>query len=202
MIDSLHVVESESNGSQAGAGVQGPMMTTKSKAELWREVKLLSMFRASRLYSCEFSVLDIAFTRTLTILYSTTLLSLLTHIQLSLLGRYKYVQSVLDLEREEKLRERQSFEASVSGLFWGGGDLEGLLEGMEKDDARDTLGLFGDGRTGGTERKYLTLSWWLIHVGWKGIRDRVRRAVEDVFERFVARSTKGALASICCVGYL
>ena len=125
-----------------------------------------------------------AFTRTLTILYSTTLLSLLTHIQLNLLGRYKYVQSVLDMEREEKLRERQSFEASVSSLFWGGGDLAGVLEGLENDDERNMLGLF-TGRTGSTERKFLTLSWWLIHVGWREIGDRVRTAVEGVFEEFV-----------------
>ena len=97
------------------------------------------------------------------------------------------MQSVLDLEREEKLRERQSFEASVSSLFWGGGDLEGILEGLENDNSRD-MGLFGDGRTGRTERKYLTLSWWLTHVGWKEIGDRVRRAVEDVFEGFVSCS--------------
>ena len=91
---------------------------------------------------------------------------------------------MLDLEREEKLRERQSFEASVSSLFWGGGDLAGVLEGLE-DDERDALGLFGAGRTGGTERKYLTLSWWLLHVGWREIGDRVRTAVEDVFDEFV-----------------
>ncbi|KAF8581206.1 hypothetical protein K439DRAFT_1636363 [Ramaria rubella] len=168
MLDSLHGAQSESSESQAGAAV----MTTKSKAELWREVKMLT------------------FTRTLTILYSTTLLSLLTHIQLNLLGRYKYVQSVLDLEREEKLRERRSFEASVSSLFWGGGDIAGVLEGLE-DNMQDPLGLFGAGRTGGTERKYLTLSWWLINVGWREIGDRIRNAVEDVFEEVSLKAKLG-----------
>lgn len=186
MLESLHSAQSESSGSQHGAGVEGITMTTKSKAELWREVKILSM--------CMHVLIDwrsitlspfIAFTRTLTILYSTTLLSLLTHIQLNLLGRYKYVQSVLDLEREEKLRERQSFEASVSGLFWGGGDLTGVLESLENDDSRDALGLLGTTRTSGTERKYLTLSWWLVHVGWRQIGDRARAAVESVFDEFV-----------------
>lgn len=139
----------------------------------------------------------LAFTRTLTVLYSSTLLSLLTHIQLNLLGRYKYVQSVLDLEREEKLRERQSFEASVSSLFWGGGDLAGVLEGLENDNEKDTLGLFGTGRTGGTERKFLTLSWWLVHVGWKEIGDRVRTAVEDVFDEFVSQYCFQSMVSLC-----
>jgi Peroxin-3 len=33
-----------------------------------------------------------------------------------------------------------------------------------------------------TENKYLTLSWWLLHVGCKDVGERVRRGVEDVFE--------------------
>lgn len=32
-----------------------------------------------------------------------------------------------------------------------------------------------------TERKYLTLSWWLLNVGWKDVGERVRSAVEVVF---------------------
>ncbi|KAF8509650.1 Peroxin-3 [Hysterangium stoloniferum] len=164
LIESLHSGRSDFGEPQVGVTIDAPPTTTKSKAELWREVKILT------------------FTRTLTILYSTTLLSLLTHIQLNLLGRYKYVQSVLDLEKEEKLKEQQSFQASVSSLFWGDGDLAGVLEGLENDEVTDTLGLFGTGRTGVTERKYLTLSWWLIYVGWRDIGDRVRTAVEEIFD--------------------
>lgn len=43
-MESLHSVQSESSESRIGAGVGGPEITTKSKAELWREVKILSMF--------------------------------------------------------------------------------------------------------------------------------------------------------------
>lgn len=32
-----------------------------------------------------------------------------------------------------------------------------------------------------TERKYLTLSWWFLNVGWKDVAQRVRSAVEVVF---------------------
>jgi hypothetical protein len=32
-----------------------------------------------------------------------------------------------------------------------------------------------------SEMKYLTMSWWLLHVGWKDVGERVRRAVEEVF---------------------
>ncbi|PPQ94396.1 hypothetical protein CVT25_002752 [Psilocybe cyanescens] len=32
------------------------------------------------------------------------------------------------------------------------------------------------------ESKYLTMSWWLLHVGWKDVGERVRRGVEEVFD--------------------
>jgi hypothetical protein len=32
------------------------------------------------------------------------------------------------------------------------------------------------------ENKYLTMSWWMLHVGWKDVRERVRRGVEEVFD--------------------
>ena len=31
------------------------------------------------------------------------------------------------------------------------------------------------------ESKYLTMSWWLLHVGWKDVGERVRRGIEEVF---------------------
>ena len=36
-----------------------------------------------------------------------------------------------------------------------------------------------------SESKYLTLSWWLLHVGWKDVGERVRRGVEEVFNGYV-----------------
>ena len=36
-----------------------------------------------------------------------------------------------------------------------------------------------------SESKYLTLSWWLLHVGWKDVGERVRRGVEEVFHGYV-----------------
>lgn len=50
MMESLHSTQSESSESQTGAGVEGPPMSTKSKGELWREVKVLSMFSTPPLY--------------------------------------------------------------------------------------------------------------------------------------------------------
>ncbi|THH21389.1 hypothetical protein EW146_g136 [Bondarzewia mesenterica] len=139
-------------------------LSTKSKAELWREVKMLTV------------------TRTLTVLYSTTLLSLFTHIQLSLLGRYKYVQSMIELSRDE---DGEDFEASIASLFFaspGGEDVEALWSekgGWEKEE-EDAI--WRDGVDEETERRYLTLSWWILNVGWKDVGERVRRGVEEVFE--------------------
>ncbi|KZT63513.1 hypothetical protein DAEQUDRAFT_770534 [Daedalea quercina L-15889] len=123
----------------------------RSKAELWKEVKILT------------------FTRTLTIIYSMTLLTLFTHIQLTILGRSKYIHSVIQAEQEERMRE-QMMDASIFSLLWN------------VDDAEGTASQGVDVISEETERKYLTLSWWILHVGWKDVGERVRRGVEEVFE--------------------
>ena len=67
------------------------------------------------------SYLYLAFTRTLTILYSTTLLSLFTHIQLNTLGRSKYLQSIVQQAHEENMREQWRDSISLTSLLWSGG---------------------------------------------------------------------------------
>ena len=71
---------------------------SRTKAELWAEVTVHA-----------------AFTRTLTTLHSITLLCFLTTIQLMLLARSKYVNSLLDGECEESLQEQ--FESQLSNLL-------------------------------------------------------------------------------------
>lgn len=124
-------------------------------------------------------------TRTLTVLYSITLLTIFTNIQLSLLGRYKYIQSVIQLEHDEDARSRLQHELSLSSMLFssladslGSRDMEALLgdqTGLEE-------GIWREGVDAETERKYLTLSWWILNVGWKDVGERVRRGVEEVFE--------------------
>lgn len=81
----------------------------------------------------------------------------------------------MQLQREEKLRELRDFNASISSLFWGGGiDQQDSLLDPDIED----LGQINEG----TEMKFLILSWWLLHVGWKDVGERVRRSVEEVFE--------------------
>ena len=105
-----------------------------------------------------------------------SLLSLFTHIQLSILGRSKYLQSLLQLARDEKERDRLQSTFSLLSLLWSGS----LEEQESDDDLRDIPPISED-----TERKYLTLSWWILNVGWKDVGERVRRAVEEVFEGLV-----------------
>ena len=121
-------------------------------------------------------IYGLAFTRTLTIIYSTTLLTILTTVQLNIIGRSKYLQSIIQLHREEKLRERRIFQASVSSLFFGG--LPDLDEDLDAD--LQDVSLVSEE----TELRFLTLSWWLLYVGWKDVGERVRRSVEEVFERY------------------
>jgi peroxin-3 len=57
-------------------------------------------------------------------------------------------------------------------------DIEALLgqqTGLEE-------GIWREGVDAETERKFLTLSWWILNVGWKDVGERVRRGVEEVFE--------------------
>ncbi|PBK71376.1 hypothetical protein ARMSODRAFT_955172 [Armillaria solidipes] len=136
--------------------------SSKTKASLWNAVKILSL------------------TRTLTLIYTTTLLSLLTSQQLALLGRARYLSSVLATAREERLAESIEEQLSITGLLFGnaGEQMEELMSG-------NLSVLFSDlpeGPTEDTEARFLTMSWWLLHIGWKDVGERVRTSVEDVFE--------------------
>ncbi|KAF9007946.1 Peroxin-3 [Cyathus striatus] len=144
---------------------------TRSKAELWNEVKMLTL------------------TRLLTALYSTTLLCLLTTIQLTLLARGRYVQSVIQQEKEERMREEMDAislsgilmkQLLSSGLSGGGVGIEGLLGFEDEENVREEGQEWEVPEE--TKNKYLTMSWWLLHVGWKDVAERVRRGVEEVFE--------------------
>ncbi|PPQ65087.1 hypothetical protein CVT24_003041 [Panaeolus cyanescens] len=180
-----------------GMSVMSDSSDSRSKAELWNEVKMLTL------------------TRALTTIYSTTLLSLLTTIQLTLLARSKYVSSVIQQEKDERMREQMEAavqrELSVGNMLLQFGLSLGSswFGGKEKSDSLESFGkrieeLLNGGtmppdladweieeekRRGldeeisdETETKFLTLSWWLLHVGWKDVGERVRRGIEEVFE--------------------
>lgn len=96
-------------------------------------------------------------TRSFTLIYTLALLTMLTRIQLNLLGRRSYLSSVVALATSAQ-------SATIS------------LENNDDDNAEQAYGNDFD-----TNRKYLTFSWWLLNKGWMDIMDCVESAVRTVF---------------------
>ncbi|KAI9491894.1 Peroxin-3 [Zychaea mexicana] len=110
------------------------ILDKKAKYLLWEEIKTSS------------------FTRTFTSIYSVTLLTLLTHIQLNMLGRFTYVWSVSVLNRSEPTIRLQHADEEPEG---------GFLDPQ-------------------IERMFLSATWWLLHRGWRKCAERVEEAVNEV----------------------
>jgi peroxin-3 len=87
-----------------------------------------------------------------------SLLTLLTRIQLNLLGRRNYLASVVSLASPP----RQGAKIN--------------LENRDDDNFEQAYGNDFE-----TNRKYLSFSWWLLHRGYKDIMDKVTAAVKEVF---------------------
>ncbi|KAJ5906913.1 uncharacterized protein N7473_003829 [Penicillium subrubescens] len=110
----------------------------RNKTQLWNEVKITSI------------------TRSFTLIYTLSLLTIFTRIQLNLLGRRNYLSSVISLANPPA-------DSTIS------------LEDHD-DELTQTLGDDFE-----TNRRYLAFSWWLLHRGWKELVARVQPAVEEVF---------------------
>ncbi|KAJ5602830.1 hypothetical protein N7537_005786 [Penicillium hordei] len=111
----------------------------RNKTQLWNEVKITSV------------------TRSFTMVYTLSLLTVFTHIQLNLLGRRNYLSSVISLATPPVNASTISLED-------------------HDDELTQTLGDDFE-----TNRRYLAFSWWLLHRGWKDVMGRVQSAVEEVF---------------------
>ncbi|RYN25544.1 hypothetical protein AA0115_g7616 [Alternaria tenuissima] len=114
----------------------------KSKAQLWSEMKISSI------------------TRAFTLVYTLSLLTLLTRIQLNLLGRRNYLASVVSLAAPQPTTEGSRIN----------------LENNDDDNFEQAYGNDFE-----TNRRYLSLSWWLLHKGCIDLIEKVRVAVKDVF---------------------
>ena len=112
----------------------------KSKAQLWNEMKISSISRA------------------FTLLYTLSLLTLLTRIQLNLLGRRNYLASVVSLASPPTERSTIS------------------LENHDDDNFEHAYGNDFE-----TNRRYLSFSWWLLHRGCLNLMHKVQIAVREVF---------------------
>ncbi|KAJ3045791.1 peroxin [Rhizophlyctis rosea] len=109
---------------------------SEQKIALWEELKILG------------------FTRTISSIYLLTLLILFTHLQLNLLGRFFYLDSVHTFADQLDLSHSSS-ESSPT---------EPRVKAVSDE----------------TERKYLTFSWYILNVGWKRCVEKVREAVREV----------------------
>lgn len=114
----------------------------RTKAQLWQDMKIQSIARA------------------LTLIYTLCLLTLLTRIQLNLLGRRTYLSSVVALASPPPAAQSSTIS----------------LENRDDDNYDNVYGNDFE-----TNRKYLTFSWWLLHRGSKQIMERVMAAVKEVF---------------------
>ncbi|KKA28277.1 hypothetical protein TD95_001860 [Thielaviopsis punctulata] len=111
----------------------------KTKRQLWADLTISSI------------------TRAFTLVYTLALLTLLTRIQLNLLGRRSYLSSVVALATP-------NFSSGIS---------------LENNDDIDSSAVYGSDFD--TNRKYLTFSWWLLNRGWVVVMQRVEIAVRQAF---------------------
>ncbi|KAK0772651.1 peroxin [Friedmanniomyces endolithicus] len=107
----------------AGSSLGEAPRPRRSKAQLWQDMKIN------------------AITRALTLMYTLSLLTIFTRIQLNLLGRRTYLSSVVALASGQQ-------SSTIS------------LENRD-DDGYDNV----YGNDFEVNRQYLTFSWWLLHRG-------------------------------------
>jgi peroxin-3 len=131
---------SGSGSAAEGGEVAQEKKIKKNKVQLWNEMKISSIARA------------------FTLLYTLSLLTLLTRIQLNLLGRRNYLASVVSLATP------QTQESKIS------------LENHDDDNFEHAYGNDFE-----TNRRYLSLSWWLLHRGCIHLMHKVMAAVKEVF---------------------
>ncbi len=91
-------------------------------------------------------------------LYTVSILSLLTRIQLNLLGRRNYLSSVVSLASYPPQ------DPTIS---------------LENRDDNNVERAYGNDFE--TNRKYLTFSWWLLHRGWRALLENIEPAVQEIF---------------------
>ncbi|KAI1421696.1 Peroxin-3 family protein [Xylaria sp. FL1777] len=128
-----------STGDAAQDAEQAVQKPRKTKRQLWDDLTISSI------------------TRAFTLVYTLALLTMLTRIQLNLLGRRSYLSSVISL----------ATGAAQSTIN---------LENNDDDNPEQAYGSDFE-----TNRKYLTFSWWLLNRGWTDVMERVETAVREVF---------------------
>jgi peroxin-3 len=137
-------------------GAQQTQKARKTKLQLWNDLKISGKSPKEVLRSLP--DIKTAITRAFTLIYTLALLTLLTRIQLNLLGRRSYLSSVVSLAT---------------------GGIEQSTISLENHDDDNPDQAYGNDFE--TNRRYLTFSWWLLHRGWREAMLKVEAAVKEVF---------------------
>jgi len=140
-VHTSQVVESSNGTEEPQHRLPQSPAKSRSKAQLWNDMKIQSIARA------------------FTLIYTLSLLTLLTRIQLNLLGRRNYLASVVSLASPPSSSNKISLENR---------DEDGFESNAYGNDFE-------------TNRKYLSFSWWLLHRGCRDIMDHVTNAVKEIF---------------------
>jgi len=111
----------------------------KTKRELWEELKIMS------------------FTRLIASVYIINLIALFTYLQINLIGRYVYIDSVITLNHNKN-------------------DTNSSTKSAKEKEFNSTE--TGQGLSTEIQAKYLAFSYYLIHVGWKELAEKVREETE------------------------
>jgi peroxin-3 len=147
---SLSSLQSSSFIHASQLGDDGSSRPRRSKAQLWNEIKIASI------------------TRSFTLIYTLSLLILLTRIQLNLLGRLNYLSSVVSLTRPPPPGRANSISLE---------DHDDTA--LNTNSSTHTSANFGNDFE--TNRRYLTFSWFLLHRGYNNLLTQLRDAVTEVF---------------------
>lgn len=146
----------------AGSGEKANAMPQRkrNKRELWDDLKVTGT--TSMKWDWWPLLTLVAIARAFTLIYTLSLLTLLTRIQLNLLGRRNYLASVVSLASPPSSSHDNSHQI--------------FLENHDDDNFDNAYGNDYE-----TNRKYLSFSWWLLHRGCKDIMQKVLQAVKEVF---------------------
>lgn len=132
------------HASQMTQSDSGAARPKRTKAQLWNEIKIASI------------------TRAFTLLYTLSLLTLLTRIQLNLLGRLNYLSSVISPASPPPPEHTNSIS-------------------LQDNDNPGSPGGPTFGNDFETNRRYLAFTWFLLNRGHVQLLSEVRNAVTEVF---------------------
>lgn len=122
-----------------------------------------------------FSELKIySFTRAVASIYILALISLFSHLQLNLLGRFLYVDSIVKIsEKESESIYDNRNSNNESDIDTKEGDVSKIDSPFHTDDTSISVD---------TERLYLTFSWYLVNNGVSKLIERIKHATELAVE--------------------